>query len=164
MCVCVCVCVTHTHTHTHTPHMSGGWAVIRKNSMKAQLTSLSHVILSQCSSKPDSNPSPPRCSPVFFLCGTSPDYQVFSHSFSMYIYWAPSECRHRVHSLCSHRAENLVEGRWMLDNHINEKSGAKCYEGQVQRAVRACYTCWWGQGRPLRKWHLKRLAGWVGVC
>lgn len=27
--------------------------------MKAQLTSLSHVILSQWSSKPDSNPSPP---------------------------------------------------------------------------------------------------------
>lgn len=30
------------------------------------------------------------------------------------------------------RTENLVEGREMLDSHIHERNGGKCYEGRCR--------------------------------
>lgn len=84
-----------------------------------------------------------------WLSGLQPD----ASSFNMYVYWASGDIRHRVYSPCF---QNLESSRREIDanNHLNKKSSVKCYEGQVQSTMRACYTYWWGQGGPLKKWRL----------
>lgn len=45
------------------------------------------------------------------------------------------------------KLQNPVEGRQLLGNHVNKKSGVKCFEGQVRGIVRPHHTCWAGAGR-----------------